>query len=85
MDEKWHRSCGGKVVYREPSEKGVGFEQAGYCLKCDAYPIKEENIIFKLENGMFERLNEDKYMNEDKWEILEYNDLPEKLDGIKPK
>ena len=76
MEEKWHKKCGGKVVYREPSEKGAGFKQAGYCLKCDEFPILQEDIIFKLEDGKFERLTKDK------WEVLEYKDLPETLDGV---
>ena len=77
MVEKWHKNCGGKVVYREPSQIGVGFEKAGFCFKCDAYPLSEEEIIFKLEDGKFERFTKDK------WEIKEYKELPETLEGVK--
>lgn len=78
MKEKWHKHCGGKVVYREPSTIGVGFGQAGFCLKCDAYPIVEEDIIFKLKDDLFERLNDKKI-----WKVLKYKDLSEVLDGVK--
>jgi hypothetical protein len=41
---KIHRDCGGIVVYREP-DSPTWFAYAGYCLKCEAFPIYEEDII----------------------------------------
>jgi len=43
---KVHRNCGGTVIYREPYAPTY-YSYAGYCLKCEAFPIPEENIIFK--------------------------------------
>ena len=43
---KIHRDCGGTVVYREPYAP-THFAYAGYCLKCQAFPIPEEDIIFQ--------------------------------------
>lgn len=43
---KVHRNCGGTVVYREPYAP-THYAYAGYCLKCEAFPIPDEDIIFK--------------------------------------
>jgi hypothetical protein len=43
---KFHRNCGGIVVYREP-DAPTHFAYAGYCLKCEAFPISDEDIIFE--------------------------------------
>ena len=75
MEEKWHKNCGGRVVYREPDQIKAGFGEAGFCLKCDAFPIVQEDIIFKLElSGKYERLTNNE------WKIFRREDLPETLD-----
>ena len=75
-ERKFHRSCGGVVVYRESHNPDFHFSYAGFCLKCEGYPIVQKNIIFQLENGKFERLNKEKK----EWEILIFEELPENLD-----
>jgi len=74
---KWHKNCGGKVVYQKPIEEGVGFEQAGLCLKCDAFPITEENIIFELNEKEVERFYEDTKL----WWRIKKEELSENLDN----
>jgi len=44
--QKFHKGCGGKVVYREPNSPTY-YSYAGYCLRCEAFPIPEEDIIFE--------------------------------------
>jgi len=46
--KKTHRGCGGEIVYREAINQH--YDQAGYCLKCEMFPIAEEDIDFKHEN-----------------------------------
>lgn len=75
-ETKWHKKCGGKVVYREPEKEGAGFEQAGMCLKCDSFPIYEENIIFKISEEKVERFYEDTKL----WWIVKKEEIPENLD-----
>ena len=55
----------------------MGFEQAGLCLKCDAFPIVEENIIFEIDNNRVEKL----YGNKETpfWSIVFKKDISEKL------
>lgn len=54
MRRKWHKNCGGQVVYQKPKEK-TSFKQAGFCKKCDAFPIVQEDIIFHLGGMAYER------------------------------
>ena len=74
MELKWHKNCGGTVVYREGLPED-NFGHAGFCLKCDAFPLLQEEIIFQLENGKYERLND----KDKKWEILDRNQLKENI------
>lgn len=73
---KWHKNCGGKVVYQKPIEKGVGFKQAGMCLKCDAFPILQEDIIFEIDKKRVERF----YDESKKWRIVQKEAISENLD-----
>jgi len=73
---KWHKECGGKVVYQKPIEKGVWFEQAGLCLKCEAFPLVEEEIIFEIDQNKVERFYEDCQ----EWRILSKKTISEKLE-----
>lgn len=75
--QKWHKNCGGKVVYREPEQEGVGFERAGFCLKCEAFPIVQEDIIFKINANVYERFYDDKFPS---WRITTKGKLKEVLD-----
>ncbi|KKM95876.1 hypothetical protein LCGC14_1183740 [marine sediment metagenome] len=74
---KWHKNCGGKVVYQKPIERGVGFEQAGLCLKCDEFPILQEDIIFEIDDNSVERL----YEEFKEWRIIKKEDISESLDN----
>jgi len=76
---KWHKDCGGKVVYQKPIEKGVGFEQAGLCLKCNAFPIVEEDIIFEIDKDKVEKFYGNK--KTPLWSIVNKKDISEKLDN----
>ena len=76
-ENKWHKNCGGKVVYQKPIEKGVGFEQAGLCLKCDEFPILQEDIIFEIDDNRVERL----YEESKEWRIVQKEDIPENLNN----
>jgi hypothetical protein len=46
--QKIHKNCGGKVVYREP-DSPTYYSYAGYCLRCEQFPISEEDIVFEGE------------------------------------
>ena len=72
---KWHKDCGGKIVNQMPLQEGVGFKKAGYCLKCDDFPIVEEDIIFEVGDGKYERL-----MKDNSWKVMTIDELPEKLE-----
>lgn len=74
---KWHKGCGGKVVYRE-ALPGNHFEFAGFCLKCEAYPLYEEDIIFEKSHNRVERF----YSNKETqgWIIVSKREIPEVLD-----
>lgn len=74
---KWHINCGGIVVYQEVI--GKTYDQAGKCLACDEECISEENIIFLLENGKYERY--DKICK--KWFQYDKCELEETLQDIK--
>jgi len=50
LKRKIHKDCGGTVVYREPYAP-THFSYAGYCLKCEAFPIPQEDIIFEDEQN----------------------------------
>ena len=76
IEKKWHKNCGGKIVYQKPLQEDLGFGKAGYCLKCEQFPIFQEDILFKVEKG-YERL-----MENDRWEILTIEDLKEDLEGV---
>jgi len=73
---KWHKNCGGKVVYQKPIERGVGYEQAGLCLKCDGFPILQEDIIFEIDDNRVERL----YEESKEWRIIQKEAISENLD-----
>lgn len=75
---KWHKDCGGKVVYQKPIEKGVGFEQAGECQKCLEYPLLEEEIIFEIDKDHVERFYGEKATQG--WKIVNKGILKEKLE-----
>ena len=74
---KWHKNCGGKIVYQKPIEKGVGFEQAGLCLKCDAFPILQEDIIFEIDDNRVERFYEEIKL----WCVIVKEAISENLDN----
>lgn len=76
MVNKWHRNCGGVVMYQKPMEKDVGFEQAGKCVKCRAFPITEENIIFEIDEKKVEIMSE----KERRWITVFKHHLKEKLE-----
>ena len=78
MGNKWHKNCGGVVMYQKPLEKGVSFEEAGFCKKCKEFPIVEENIIFDV--GAPEGV-ERFYENDQKWKIVLKEDIPEVLES----
>lgn len=77
MVRKWHKNCGGKVMYQKPMEKGVGFKEAGKCLKCNFFPILEEDIIFEVDEKKVEIMNE----REKKWNIAFKHHLKEVLES----
>ena len=52
----WHKNCGGKVKYQKPLYD-TNFEQAGFCLTCEQFPIAEEDIIFEQEIEKFKRID----------------------------
>lgn len=74
-ENKWHKVCGGKVVYREGTSQDH-FEFAGMCLKCNEYPIIEEDIIFEIDKDNVERF----YNEFDKWNIVSKQEICEKLE-----
>ncbi len=78
MDKKWHKNCGGKVVYQKPIEEGVGFKQVGFCKKCEDFPIVEEDIIFHVNGMLYERFYETPY--ESSWRITTKSRLKEVLE-----
>ncbi len=42
---KLHKGCGGEVVFREPeNELQAHYSRAGWCLRCDCFPIDIEDI-----------------------------------------
>ena len=77
MGKKWHKDCGGKVMYQKPLEKGVGFEQARFCLKCDVFPLIQEEIIFEIGHDKFERFDD----NIQEWRIVSKKTLSENLEN----
>lgn len=74
-EKKWHKYCGGKVVYQEPPFKTY-FEFGGYCLKCEEFPILEEDIIFKIDDNKYEKFID----NTIGWKIYKKKELEEILD-----
>ena len=72
----WHKNCGGKVKYQKPLQDDAGFEQAGFCLKCEAFPIVQENIIFKVGGLVYERF----YDKSQNWKIISKNHIKETLE-----
>ena len=50
------------------------FEEAGFCLKCESFPLLEEEIIFEIDDQKVERF----YDNEE-WRIVQKNQIKEKL------
>lgn len=75
-ESKWHKICGRKVVYREPSYKGAGFGQAGFCIKCGSFPIVEEDIIFEIDDNTVERFYEEIKL----WCVMKKEKIPEDLE-----
>jgi hypothetical protein len=75
ITDKWHKNCGGKVVYQKPLFENTTFDKAGFCLRCKQFPIDQEDIIFKVEGG-YERL-----MYNGKWDILTLENIQEELEG----
>lgn len=53
--QKWHRNCGGIVVYQENPDPNGSFKKAGYCFSCGKYPINDKDIIIKFNDELFER------------------------------
>ena len=72
----WHKNCGGKVKYQKPLKEGVGFDEAGFCLKCEAFPISQEDIIFHVGGMVYEKFF-DKFQN---WKIVSKNQISETLE-----
>lgn len=55
----------------------MGFEQAGLCLKCDAFPILQEDIIFEIDDNRIERFYEEIKL----WCVVEKEAISENLDN----
>ena len=55
----------------------MGFEQAGLCLKCDAFPIPQEDIIFEIDDNRVERFYEEIKL----WCIIVKEAISENLDN----
>lgn len=79
MVNKWHKGCGGVVMYQKPLEKGVGFREAGFCKKCEAFPILEEEIIFEASPNGVERFYDNKEIKS--WKMVLKTDIPEMLES----
>jgi len=79
MVNKWHKGCGGVVMYQKPLEKGVSFEEAGFCKKCEEFPISQEDIIFEIDEGKVERFYDNKEIKS--WKIVLKEDIPEVLES----
>ena len=54
----------------------MGFEQAGLCLKCDAFPILQEDIIFEIDDNRVERF----YEKSKEWQIVSKEVISENLE-----
>ena len=50
------------------------FEEAGFCLKCEAFPLFVEEIIFEIDDQKVERFYDNK-----EWKIVNKNQIKEKL------
>ena len=74
MDRKWHKDCGGIVRWKLATDPTAHYERAGKCQKCGAFPIREEDIMFELEDGLIE------HCNGKEWLISEPRFLDEVLD-----
>lgn len=72
----WHKNCGGEVKYQKPLEDNAGFDQGGLCLKCEAFPIIQQNIIFHVGGMAYEKFF-DKHQN---WKIVSKNQISETLE-----
>lgn len=74
---KWHKNCGGSVLYKE-GKRGCGFEQAGECQNCSAFPLNECEIIFEINEREVERFYDKKEISA--WRIVDKKNLKERLE-----
>ena len=78
---KWHKNCGGTVLYKE-GPKGCRFERAGECQTCGAFPLNQEEILFEIDKDQVERFFEPCEtcgLGESQWNIVSKNDIKEVL------
>jgi hypothetical protein len=75
LGNKWHKKCGGKVVYQKPLKNGE-FEQAGFCLKCNAFPLIQEEIIFEIDQDKVEKFHK----RSQEWHIISRKSISENLE-----
>ena len=73
ITKKWHKDCGGIVKYQKPMYD-THFEEAGFCTKCEAFPLFVEEIIFEIDEQKVERFYDNK-----EWRIVDKNQIKEKL------
>ena len=71
--KKWHKNCGGVVKYQKPMSD-AHFGQAGFCIKCESFPLTQEEIIFEIDDQKVERFFDNK-----EWRIVNKNQIKEKL------
>lgn len=77
MTKKWHKNCGGIVKYQKPMFD-TSFEQAGFCIKCESFPLTQEEIIFEVDDQKVERFYDNK--ETPSWRIVNKNQLKETIE-----
>jgi len=75
MGKKWHVNCGGIVKYQKPMFN-AHFGQAGFCTKCETFPLLQEEIMFEIDDQNIELFDDNKNSG---WKIINKNQLEEKL------
>ena len=76
ITKKWHKDCGGIVRYQKPMFD-AHFKKAGFCIKCESFPLMTEDIIFEIDNQKVERFYDNK--ENPGWRIINRNQIKEKL------